>query len=136
MCAIATEAFADILSPRGDYYVALYAPDPVLAVELVVGAGGVPIIAHPAGRAGLLPSPLLERMLAAGLGGFELGHRENLDAGIRTLRRIATQRDLIVTGSSDYHGLGKPNQPGEHTTSDDMVARLIERATGSTPVYP
>ncbi|MGZ8804612.1 MAG: PHP domain-containing protein [Microbacterium sp.] len=131
-----TEAFSEILSPRGGYYVALYAPDPVLAVELVVGAGGVPIIAHPAGRAGLLPSPLLERMLAAGLGGFELGHRENLDAGIRTLRRIASQRDLIVTGSSDYHGLGKPNQPGEHTTSDDMVARLIDRATGSAPVYP
>jgi hypothetical protein len=130
------EAFSDILSPRGDYYVALYAPDPVLAVERVVGAGGVPIIAHPAGRAGLLPASLLERMLDAGLAGFELGHRENLDDGIRTLRRIAEERDLIVTGSSDYHGLGKPNQPGEHTTSDHMVARIIERATGSEPVYP
>ncbi|MET0781019.1 MAG: PHP domain-containing protein [Microbacterium sp.] len=130
------EAFSQILSPRGDYYVALYAPDPVLAVELVIGAGGVPIIAHPAGRAGLLPQHLLERMLAAGLAGFELGHRENLDAGVRTLRRICRERDLIVTGSSDYHGLGKPNQPGEHTTSDDMVARIIDRASGSEPVYP
>jgi predicted metal-dependent phosphoesterase TrpH len=129
------EAFSDILSPRGDYYVALYAPDPVLAVELVVGAGGVPIIAHPAGRAGLLPTPLMERMLEAGLAGFELGHRENLEAGIRTLRGIARDRDLIVTGSSDYHGLGKPNQPGENTTGDDMVARIIERASGSAPVY-
>ena len=131
-----TEAFSEILSPSGDYYVALYAPDPVLAVELIVGAGGVPIIAHPAGRAGLLPMPVLERMLAAGLAGFELGHRENLDAGIRTLSRISTERDLIVTGSSDYHGHGKPNQPGENTTTDDMVARIIERATGSEPVYP
>ncbi|MCR2809780.1 MULTISPECIES: PHP domain-containing protein [unclassified Microbacterium] len=131
-----TEAFSRILSPSGDYYVALYAPDPVLAVELVVGAGGVPIIAHPAGRAGLLPMPLLERMLDAGLAGFELGHRENLEAGIRTLRRICQKLDLIVTGSSDYHGLGKPNQPGENTTSDDMVARIIERGTGTDPVYP
>ena len=130
------EAFSDILSPRGDYYVALYAPDPVLAVELVVGAGGVPIIAHPAGRAGLLPMALMERMLDAGLAGFELGHRENLEAGIRTLRRISQERDLIMTGSSDYHGLGKPNQPGEHTTTDDMVARIIDRATGTEPVYP
>jgi predicted metal-dependent phosphoesterase TrpH len=130
------EAFSDILSPRGDYYIALYAPDPVLAVELVVGAGGVPIVAHPAGRAGLLPARLMERMFAAGLAGFEVGHRENLEDGIRTLRRISKERDLIVTGSSDYHGLGKPNQPGEHTTSDDMVARIIDRATGSTPVYP
>ncbi|MDY0909307.1 PHP domain-containing protein [Microbacterium sp. CFBP9034] len=130
------EAFSSILSPGGDYYIALYAPDPVTAVELVAGAGGVSIIAHPAGRAGLLPTGVMERMLAAGLGGFELGHRENLDAATRTLRRLSTDRDLIVTGSSDYHGLGKPNQPGEHTTDDAMVARIIDRATGSAPVYP
>jgi predicted metal-dependent phosphoesterase TrpH len=129
------EAFSDILSPRGDYYVALYAPDPVLAVERVVAAGGVPIIAHPAGRAGLLPAGILKRMLTAGLAGFELGHRENLEGGIRTLRRMAQELDLIVTGSSDYHGLGKPNQPGENTTDDDMVARIIARGTGSAPVY-
>jgi 3',5'-nucleoside bisphosphate phosphatase len=130
------EAFSSILSPGGDYYVALYAPDPVTAVELVVGAGGVPIIAHPAGRAGLLPTRLLERMLRAGLAGFELGHRENVEPGLSTLRRLSAERDLIVTGSSDYHGLGKPNQPGENTTADDMVARIIERGTGNAPVFP
>lgn len=128
------EAFAGILSPRGDYYVALYAPDPVTAVGLVVGAGGVPIIAHPAGRA-VLPRPMLDAMLDAGLAGFELGHRENLPAPTAALRRLVAERDLIVTGSSDYHGLGKPNQPGENTTSDEMVARLIAAATGSAPVY-
>lgn len=130
------EAFSSILSPGGDYYVALYAPDPVTAVGLVVGAGGVPIIAHPAGRAGLLPARLTERMLDAGLAGFELGHRENRASGIRSLRALCEERDLIVTGSSDYHGLGKPNQPGENTTDDDMVARIIERGSGSAPVYP
>ncbi|WP_375383883.1 PHP domain-containing protein [uncultured Microbacterium sp.] len=130
-----TEAFTTILDSDGDYYVALYAPDPVTAVRLVSEAGGVAIIAHPAGRAGLLPGPLMERMLEAGLGGFELEHRENLPGGVRTLRRLCAERDLIVTGSSDYHGLGKPNLPGENTTTDDMVARLIAQATGSAPVY-
>lgn len=130
------EAFSGILSPRGDYYVALYAPDPVTAVGLVVGAGGVPVVAHPAGRAGLLPMRLIERMLEAGLAGFELGHRENREPGLTTLRELCRQRGLIVTGSSDYHGLGKPNVPGERTTSDDMVARIVERATGSAPVFP
>lgn len=130
------EAFSSILSPGGDYYVALYAPDPVTAVELVVGAGGVPVIAHPAGRAGLLPEPLMERMLQAGLAGFELGHRENMPEATRVLRRLSAERDLIVTGSSDYHGLGKPNQPGENTTDDEMVARIFELATGSAPVHP
>ncbi|MFT4229828.1 MAG: PHP domain-containing protein [Microbacterium sp.] len=130
------EAFADILSPGGDYYVALYAPHPVAAVDLIVAAGGVPIIAHPAGRAGLLPMPLLHEMLDHGLAGFEIGHRENLPAGRRALERLARERDLIVTGSSDYHGLGKPNVPGENTTSDEMVQRIVERGTGAAAVHP
>ena len=54
----------------------------------------------------------------------------------KVLRRLVAEHDLIVTGSSDYHGTGKPNVPGEFTTSDDMVARIIARATGSAPVYP
>ncbi|KHK98409.1 metal-dependent phosphoesterase [Microbacterium mangrovi] len=130
-----TEAFADILHPRSDYYVSLFAPDPLTAVSLVVGAGGVPIIAHPAGRAGLLPVDLLERLVEAGLAGFEVGHRENREPGLTRLGELVAAHDLIVTGSSDYHGAGKPNLPGENTTSDDMVQRIIDRATGSAPVY-
>lgn len=129
------EAFAGILSPDGDYYVALYAPDPIEAVSLVVGAGGVPIIAHPAGRAGRLPDALLRGMLDAGLAGFELGHRENRPTATRELREIARERDLIITGSSDYHGLGKPNVPGENTTDDEMVERLLAAGRGSSAVF-
>ena len=130
-----TEAFAGILHPSNDYYVALFAPDPVAAVELVVAAGGVPIIAHPAGRA-LLPDSVLTAMLDAGLAGFELGHRENLPEPTRALAALADARDLIVTGSSDYHGLGKPNVPGENTTDDEMVARIFAAGHGSAPVTP
>lgn len=131
-----TEAFTGILRHGSDYYVALYAPDPVTAVAAIVAAGGVPIIAHPAGRAELLPGRVIDEMLDAGLGGFELGHRENVEPGLGRLRALAAERDLIVTGSSDYHGLGKPNQPGENTTTDDMVDRIIATATGTSPVYP
>ncbi|MDN3494695.1 PHP domain-containing protein [Planococcus sp. APC 4015] len=130
------EAFASILSPGGDYYVALYAPDPVTAVRLVTEAGGVAVIAHPAGRAGVLPRAVLDGMLDAGLAGFELGHRENVQPGIRMLQRIVADHDLIVTGSSDYHGLGKPNLPGENTTSDDMLARIVDSGSGTDPVFP
>jgi predicted metal-dependent phosphoesterase TrpH len=131
-----TEAFADILHPGGDYYVDLYAPDPVTAVRTIAEAGGVPIIAHPAGRAGLLPASLLDQMLAAGLAGFELGHRENVQPALGKLERLVARRDLIVTGSSDYHGAGKPNTPGENTTADDMLARILARGHGSAPISP
>lgn len=133
-----TEAFDCILHPREGYYEPHYAPDPLTAVRLITNAGGVAIIAHPvtAGRDRMMPVPFIDRLIDAGLGGFEVDHRENTEAGKALLREIATRRGLIVTGSSDYHGTGKPNRPGENTTSDDMVERLIAKATGSTPSYP
>lgn len=133
-----TEAFDGILHPREGYYEPHYAPDPLTAVRLITQAGGVAIIAHPAtaGRDRMMPVPFIERLVAAGLGGFEIEHRENTEAGKRALRELAEEHDLIVTGSSDYHGAGKPNRPGENTTSDEMVARLIGRATGTAPRYP
>lgn len=129
------QAFANILHPAGAYYVALFAPDPVTAVQLVIRAGGVPIIAHPAGRGGLLPNKLLREMLDAGLAGFEIDHRENEEPGIGILRRMCREQNLIVTGSSDYHGLGKPNLPGENTTDNEMVARILDQATGAEAVF-
>lgn len=133
-----TEAFDGILHPREGYYEPHYAPDPLTAVRLITDAGGVAIIAHPvtSGRDSMMPEPYIERLIEAGLGGFEIDHRENTEAGKRELRRIAATHDLIVTGSSDYHGTGKPNRPGEHTTSEEMVARLLARGTGTAPRFP
>lgn len=133
-----TEAFDGILHPREGYYEPHYAPDPLTAVRLITEAGGVAIIAHPvtSGRDSMMPEPYIERLIDAGLGGFEIDHRENTEAGKRELRRIAATHDLIVTGSSDYHGSGKPNRPGENTTSEEMVARLIARGTGTAPRFP
>lgn len=133
-----TEAFDGILHPREGYYEPHYAPDPLTAVRLITQAGGVAIIAHPvtAGRDRMMPIPYIERLIAAGLGGFEVDHRENTEAGKRMLRELAQKHDLIVTGSSDYHGSGKPNRPGENTTSDEMVARLLAQGTGIAPRFP
>lgn len=133
-----TEAFDGILHPREGYYELHYAPDPLTAVRLITDAGGVAIIAHPvtSGRDSMMPEPYIERLIEAGLGGFEIDHRENTEAGKRELRRIAATHDLIVTGSSDYHGSGKPNRPGENTTSEEMVARLLARGTGTAPRFP
>jgi len=130
-------AFDGILHPSAGYYEPHYAPDPLTAVRLITQAGGVAVIAHPvtAGRDRMMPLPLIEQLIAAGLGGFEIDHRENTAAGRRVLQGIAVTHDLIVTGSSDYHGAGKPNRPGENTTSDAMVARIIERATGTDPRF-
>lgn len=133
-----SEAFDGILHPREGYYEPHYAPDPLTAVRLITRAGGVAVIAHPvtAGRDRMMPLSYIERLIGEGLAGFEIDHRENTADGKRLLRDIAARHDLIVTGSSDYHGAGKPNRPGENTTADEMVTRVIERATGARPRTP
>ena len=36
------------------------------------------------------------------------------------------EHGLLVTGSSDYHGTGKPNLLGENLTTPEVLARIEE----------
>jgi predicted metal-dependent phosphoesterase TrpH len=130
------EAFAGLLSSRGPYYVRHYAPDPVEAVRLVVAAGGVPMMAHPRARqrGRIVDDEVIEHMADAGLAGLEVGHRDNAAADQRELRALARRLGLLVTGSSDYHGTGKPNRLGENTTAPEVLEEIVARATGSSVV--
>lgn len=132
------EAFATMLHSKERYYVPTPATDPIAAVKLIRAAGGVPIIAHPATNrhGGVVPREYFLQLHAAGLAGFELGHRENVATGVAKLQEFVDEFDLIVTGSSDYHGTGKPNQPGERNTLPEMLVRIIEQGVGADPVFP
>ena len=129
-------AFRGILHPASGYYEPHEAPSPLRGVELIRQAGGVPVIAHPAAssRGIVIDEPMLRSLVDAGLGGLEVDHRENLAHGKRTLLDWATRYDLFVTGSSDYHGTGKPNRLGEHRTARVSFDAIVAQATGSAPV--
>lgn len=131
-----SEAFAGILHWEAGYFQPHYAPDPLRAVALVRAAGGVPVIAHPATRgvADVMAESRLAALVDAGLFGLELGHRENKPEATARLTMLAEKYGLMITGSSDYHGEGKPNRLGENTTSPEVLERLITQGHGSTPV--
>lgn len=132
------EAFASILTSHSRYFVTHYAPDPVMAVELVRAAGGVPVFAHPVASArGRVVAPeIFHDMIDAGLLGLEVEHRDNPPEGRAWLRKLAQQTGLFMTGSSDYHGAGKPNLLGENLTGQDALERILAAGTGSQPFLP
>ena len=133
-----SEAFESILSKSGGYYIPAETADVFEAIDLVRAAGGVPVIAHPLGGApdnldrGDLPQEHFEKLIAGGLAGFEVYHREVPEVAREWLVGLAAKHDLIVTGSSDYHGiLGKPNRLGENSTTPEMLDRIISAANGT-----
>lgn len=128
-------AFESILHWRSGYYEKYYAPSPLRGVEMVVAAGGVPVLAHPAthGRERMIDAKSLKTLADAGLFGLEVHHRDNTPDGKERLLELAARFGLEITGSSDYHGLGKPNRLAENTTSPEVLEKLVARATGSEP---
>jgi predicted metal-dependent phosphoesterase TrpH len=131
-----SEAFTSILTSHSRYFVQHYAPEPALAVELVRAAGGVPVFAHPvaSSRGRVVGERTYQDMIDAGLAGFEVDHRDNSDEGREFLRGLAARHGLLMTGSSDYHGEGKPNRLGENLTTPEAFARIEELGTGSAVV--
>jgi 3',5'-nucleoside bisphosphate phosphatase len=126
------EAFAGLLSSRGRYYVRHYAPDPALAVRMVVEAGGVAVMAHPLARyrGQVAGDEVIDELAAAGLSGLEVHHRDHDEYAREHLVGLAGRLGLLVTGASDYHGAGKVNRIGEHTTDPDVLAEIRHRAAG------
>lgn len=46
-------------------------------------------------------------LAAAGMAGLEVDHRDNAEEDRLVLRELARDLDLLITGSSDYHGTGR-----------------------------
>lgn len=129
-------AFSSILHWRGGYYRPHRAPEPVEGVRLIAAAGGVPVIAHPGARGPerVLTDERIRELVDAGLFGIEVLHRDNPPRSRTRWRDVAARYGLVETGSSDYHGAGKPNRLGENTTTLEAYAAIVARGIGSTPI--
>lgn len=95
------EAFSRFLRRGRPAYAARLKMLPEQAIEVVRGAGGAAVLAHP----GLVRDrTAVERILELGVDGIEAYHSEHSDAATRTYLRVAAERGLLVTGGSDSHG--------------------------------
>lgn len=73
------------------------------AVEAILGAGGLPIYAHP----GLeRKDHLLPELLEIGIRGLEVFHSDHSPEDVRRYTEFVTQYELLASGGSDCHGGG------------------------------
>lgn len=105
------EAFNKFLKKCRPAYVERYRLLPVEAIQAILRAGGVPVLAHPftlhAKTEGDLGRVLAE-LKQAGLKGVEVyypGHGPELTA---RYERLAHRHGLLITGGTDFHGTVTP----------------------------
>jgi predicted metal-dependent phosphoesterase TrpH len=124
------------LADHGRYWVPKAELDPAEAVRLVAGAGGVAVFAHPlaSSRGAIVDEATIEAMAEAGLAGLEADHPDHLPDARRRAREIAERLDLVVTGSSDYHGSNKVQGLGAELTAPAAYEALVARATALQPI--
>lgn len=110
VCLSKEDAFGKYLGDHTKYFVPREKITPEMAVELILGAGGIPVLAHPIlyhfSDARL--EELVVRLKAAGLIGIEAIYCTYNQAEERQIRKLAAKYDLCLSGGSDYHGAAKP----------------------------
>ena len=124
------QAFQGMLNNDSEFYVSHAAPTPAEAIAMIRSAGGVAVIAHPFAslRGQILQASDFQELIDAGLNGIEVDHRDHNPDERQMLRKLARDLDLVVTGSSDYHGTGKLNALAEFQTSPAEWEKLESQA--------
>jgi hypothetical protein len=126
------EAFERFLNDRGRYYVPSSRTPVESSIETINSAGGVTVLAHAFAhhRGPTVTAEVIKELAGLGMAGVEVDHPDH-DAEARArLRALAEDLDLIMTGSSDYHGTNKVLRLGQETTAPEMLDAIAARATG------
>ncbi|MFA5839785.1 MAG: PHP domain-containing protein [Candidatus Margulisiibacteriota bacterium] len=117
------EAFDRYLDSSGPAYVSHYKLLPAEAIQLILSAGGIPVLAHPR----IMESDhVIPDLVGEGLLGIEVYYPGYNASQIERYLTLARKLGLLVTGGSDFHGTksGRDVDLGFVTVSDELVDNL------------
>ena len=104
------EAFDRYIGDRCPCFVPRKKITPMRAVEIILKAGGFPILAHPLlyhmGKERL--DKLVAQLKEVGLQGMEAVYCTYSPSDEREMRKLAAKYELCISGGSDFHGNAKP----------------------------
>lgn len=78
------------------------------AMKVIETAGGISIIAHPAS---LKNQETVQDIVDMGVMGIEVYHPMNSNDNIRNYQNLANEKNLFITGGSDFHYAQRANRP-------------------------
>ena len=129
------DAFNRFLDPGRKYYVRRHFLSLEEGAELIIAAGGRPVIAHPLqyklSDEGM--TELLEKAVSAGVCGLECRYSGYGEETVQRLLKLAADYGLCPTGGSDWHGSHKPHismgsgEHGELCVPYDYLEALMKR---------
>jgi predicted metal-dependent phosphoesterase TrpH len=124
-------AFDEYLAKGAKAYITRKLYRPAEAIELMLSAGVVPVLAHPftlnLGAEEL--ETFVDELVAAGLRGIEGYHGDLPEVEQEPYRALGAAKGLVVSGGSDYHGDMRPDRGlpgGRHnvTVPDSVIDEL------------
>ncbi|MGD8966609.1 MAG: PHP domain-containing protein [Anaerolineae bacterium] len=131
------EAFKRFIDRDGPAYFPRLRLEPQEAIQTIVEAGGVPVLAHPAhsGPAAVDAVPDLVRL---GLRGIEVYHPDHAGQDVEGLLELSRMYGLIATGGSDFHGpdVDRGGALGPLSAPPGCVEQLREAAVFVTEQGP
>jgi predicted metal-dependent phosphoesterase TrpH len=128
------EAFDQFLGTAKPAYVDKQRVECFKAIEIILDAGGIPVLAHP----GLLDyktenqlDELIGKLKQAGIKGVEVYYSGHTPDQTRLYAELAQRHDLLMTGGSDFHGAIQPeiemgSGQGDLIVPYDLFEKLIQ----------
>jgi 3',5'-nucleoside bisphosphate phosphatase len=129
--ATVQDAFDHWIDRNGPAYVARQGMRTREAIEAILDAGGLPVLAHyPAAPD---QPELIHLLIEWGVRGIEAHYRRFLPETVERVAAMAAELDLLATGGSDYHGDGMSYAEAQATTyvPDEIADRLLEAISGA-----
>lgn len=104
-----SDSFQKYLGVDKPAYVPKHYITPSDAIDLIIRAGGIPVLAHPY-YGHYSNKNIFKRLINDGLMGIEAWHNSHPPHIVKKFLSIADEMNLIATGGSDCHG-GYGNEP-------------------------
>ena len=125
-----SQAFKNYIGDQSPCYVKKFKLTPREAVSMIKDVGGIPVLAHPKtiNTKNKRLAEVIKGFADDGIEGIEVYHIEPTANDVKEFEKLANKFDLLMTGGSDCHGLGKKEiLIGKVKIPYELIEKMKER---------